>query len=290
MDGILVIDKPEGYTSRDIVNIVGSLLNTKKVGHAGTLDPIATGVLVVAVGSALKVLEFMNYNDKEYIAKVKFGIETNTLDITGTPTKKEDNYFVDSKKLNDVVKSFKGKYLQEVPLYSSVKVSGKRLYKYARDNEEVELPKREVEIHSIEIEEINHDSFTFKTKVSKGTYIRSLIRDIGEKIGIPCTMESLRRTKQGPFSLDDSIKLSDIENNNYKFLPIEKVLSNYLIIEVDEQKENKIMNGIVLPNTYEKEIVVFKSKKTKNIIAIYQKYDKDTSKIKPIKVIKSENE
>lgn len=286
MDGILVIDKPEGYTSRDIVNIVGSLLNTKKVGHAGTLDPIATGVLVVAVGRALKVLEFMNYNDKEYIAKVKFGIETNTLDITGTVTKKQDNYFVDSKKLNDVVNSFKGKYLQEVPLYSSVRVSGKRLYKYARDNEEVELPKREVEIHSIEILEINHEGFTFKTNVSKGTYIRSLIRDIGEKVGIPCTMESLRRTKQGVFSLDDSVKLSDIENNNYEFLPIERVLSNCPIVEVDEKQENKIMNGAILTNTYKDDIVVFKSKKTNDVIAIYQKYDKDESKIKPIKVIK----
>lgn len=287
MDGILVIDKQEGYTSRDIVNIVGSLLNTKKVGHAGTLDPIATGVLVVAVESALKVIEFINYNDKEYIAKVKFGIETNTLDITGTVTKKQDNYFVDSNKLNNVVNSFKGKYLQEVPLYSSVKVAGKRLYKYARDNEEVELPKREVEIYNIEVLEINHEGFTFKAEVSKGTYIRSLIRDIGEKLGIPCTMESLRRTKQGVFTLDDAIKLSSIENNDYKFLPIEKVLSNYPIVEVDEEKEKKIMNGIVLSNTYEKDIVVFKSKKTKDIIAIYEIYDKDTSKIKPIKVLKN---
>lgn len=178
--GILIIDKPEGYTSRDIVNIVGRFLNTPKVGHGGTLDPIATGVLVVAVGDGLKILEFLGNDTKEYIATVKLGVSTDTLDISGNIIKEQENYFLNQVELDDAIKSFKGKYFQEVPLYSSVKVNGKRLYKYAREKEDVILPKREVEIFEIELLSVNHDELKFRAVVSKGTYIRSLIRDIGE--------------------------------------------------------------------------------------------------------------
>lgn len=286
--GIIIIDKPEGYTSRDIVNIVERFLNTPKVGHNGTLDPIATGVLVVAVKDALKVLEFMNNDKKEYIAKVKLGIKTNTLDISGEIIEQNENYFLDVSKLERVVNSFKGKYFQEVPLYSSVKVSGKRLYKYAREKEEVALPKREVEIFEIELLDTCHDYFTFRAVVSKGTYIRSLIRDIGEKMNLCCTMESLRRTKQGIFSLDDAIKLSDIENNNFKFVPIDKVLSNYHTVIADDFLEKKILNGSLLQNLYKKDLVVFKNSQG-NVIAIYEPYDKDENRIKPIRVFKHQN-
>jgi len=285
MNGLLIIDKPNGYTSRDIVNIVGRFLNTKKVGHAGTLDPIATGVLVVAVGEGLKVLEYLTNETKEYIATVKLGTSTDTLDVTGNVLEENDSYFLDASKLHEVVNSFKGKYIQEVPIYSSVKVNGKKLYYYARGKEEVVLPKREVEIFEIELLNYSHDEFSFRAVVSKGTYIRSLIRDIGEKLNIPCTMKELRRVKQGNFDLKDAIKLDDIENNKLKFIPISSALTNYYTVTVDEVMENKILNGAILDNNYENEKVVFKNKNDE-ILAIYGTYLKDKTKIKPLKVLK----
>ncbi len=286
MNGIFIVDKPQGYTSRDIVNIVGSLLNTKKIGHAGTLDPIATGVLVLAVGTGLKILEFINERDKEYIAIVKLGIETKTLDVSGEVTKKVENYFLDAKKLKEVIDSFKGKYEQTVPLYSSVKVGGKRLYKYARENEEVELPKREVEIFDIELLDYNHEEFKIKTTVSKGTYIRSLIRDIGDKLGIPCTMKELRRIRQGNFDIEEAVTIEQVENGKLKIIPLDKALQELKFIEADDYLERRILNGAILNNNYEDEIIGFKNKNNE-VIAIYEVYEKDSSKIKPIKVFKN---
>ena len=288
MDGIIVVDKPKNYTSRDIVNIIESILDTRKVGHAGTLDPIATGVLVIAIGNGLKILEFINNKNKEYIATVKMGIETNTLDISGELVNKVDNYYFDLSKLKDAINSFKGKSMQEVPLYSSVKVGGQRLYKYAREKKEVELPKREIEIFDIELIDYNHDEFTFKALVSKGTYIRSLIRDIGKKIGIPCTMKELRRTKQGVFTLDDAISLEKLENGFLKYISLDKALNEINFIEADDYLENRILNGSILENRYNEKLIGFKNKKGE-VIALYKTYDKDNSKIKPIKVLKKED-
>ena len=289
MDGLLIIDKPKGCTSRDVVNEIETIYQTKKVGHAGTLDPIATGVLVVALGKGLKILEFLNEDTKEYIATVKMGFQTDTLDITGNIVKEKRDYYLDLNKLSEVIKSFKGKYLQEVPLYSSVKVNGKRLYKYARENIEVELPKREVEIFEIELLDSNHDEFTFRAVVSKGTYIRSLIRDIGEKIEIFCTMKELRRTKQGYFSIEESITLDKLKEKKIKPLPIEKALKDMLVVEVDEKLEFMISNGRILDNYYAENKIAFKNKKNE-IIAIYKSLDEDFSKIKPIKVFKYNEE
>ena len=286
MNGIFIVDKPQGYTSRDVVNILGSLLNTKKIGHAGTLDPIATGVLVIAVGSGLKILEFINERDKEYLATVKIGIETKTLDVTGDVTKQVENYFLDAKKLKEVIDSFKGRYEQTVPLYSSVKVGGKRLYKYARENEEVELPKREVEIFDIELLDYNHEEFKIKTTVSKGTYIRSLIRDIGDKLGIPCTMKELRRIRQGNFDIEEAVTIEQVENGKLNIIPLDKALQELKFIEADDYLERRILNGAILNNNYEDKIIGFKNNRNE-VIAIYEVYDKDSSKIKPIKVFKN---
>ncbi len=287
MDGIIVVDKPKEYTSRDVVNIVGKTLNTRKVGHAGTLDPIATGVLVVAVGQGLKILEYLNDKDKEYTATVKMGITTDTLDITGKVIDTINDFKIDKKILEDAINSFKGKYEQVVPLYSSVKVDGERLYKYARENKEVELPKREVEIYDIKLIDFKNDEFTFTAKVSKGTYIRSLIRDIGDKIGIPCTMKELRRTKQGDFLIDNAISLEDIKEGNIKYIAIDKALPNIKFIEADDYLENRILNGSILNNLYDESIIGFKNKKGE-VIALYEVYDKDNNKVKPIKVFRRE--
>ena len=222
MNGVLIINKPLGYTSRDVVNKVSKLLNTKKVGHTGTLDPNASGVLVLCVGQALKVVELMSDHDKEYIAEVILGIATDTLDMdTNATIIKEEKVDISKDKITQVVKSFKKKYFQEVPIYSSVKVNGKKLYEYARNNIPVELPKKEVEIKDIDIVDdivYKDDKVYFKIKctVSKGTYVRALIRDIGSELGVSSVMNTLIRTRQGRFTLDDSYTLDDIENGNYK--------------------------------------------------------------------------
>ena len=283
MNGIIVIDKDKDYTSRDIVNITEKIFNTRKVGHAGTLDPMATGVLVLGLGTGVKILEYLNDNDKEYIATVKLGILTDTLDITGNIIEEVKDFNITREEVESTLKSFIGKYDQVVPLYSSVKVSGERLYKYARNNKEVELPSREVEIYNIELLSFNNDEFTFKTTVSKGTYIRSLIRDIGDKLNISCTMKELRRTRQGDFSLDDAITTQDLKDEKIKILPLDLALKNLLIVDVDSYIENKINHGAILRNLYDKDLIAYRNQNNE-IIAIYKVYEKDNTKVKPVKV------
>ncbi len=285
--GILIVDKPKGYTSRDVVNMISRFLGTTKVGHCGTLDPIATGVLVIGVDSGLKILEFMGSDTKEYTATARLGMVTDTLDVSGTIEGVVDEYWITKERLEEVILSFKKKYLQEVPLYSSVKVGGERLYKYAREGKPVELPKREVEIIDIELLDLDtsKDTVTFKCTVSKGTYIRSLIRDIGKELGIPCVMEELVRTKQGVFSIEDAYSIGDIENGNYEFIPLSKVLEEHFSTIVDSETEKKIKNGAVLPNIYNEDFIVFKNIKDE-VVGIYGIYPKDNKKIKPIRVFK----
>lgn len=286
MDGILVINKEKDYTSKDVTSIIRKIFNNQKVGHAGTLDPLATGVLVVAIGKGLKVLEYLSNDDKEYIAEVKMGIFTDTLDITGEVIKEDYNYIFDKDRLKDILKSFLGKSMQEIPIYSSVKVNGKKLYYYARNKEEVELPLREIEIKDIELLEYNNKSFTFRVVVSKGTYVRSLIRDIGKKMDIYCTMSNLKRTRQGEFRIDNSSTLKDLEKGKFQLFPINVVFSKMLIVDADDYLEKRIMNGSLLENRYDKKMIVFQNK-DKEIIGIYKVSEDNPIKIKPVKILKS---
>jgi len=283
MEGILLIDKPKGITSRDVVNQSCKLLKTKKVGHTGTLDPIATGVLVLCVGKYTKLVDLITNYEKEYISTAKLGIETDTLDITGNVIR-EEKIVMNKSQILGVLNSFKGKYMQEVPNYSAVKINGKKLYEYARNNEEIELPKREVEIKNIELLEYNEDNseIKFKVLVSKGTYIRSLIRDIGIKLNVPITMSELRRTKQGKFNIEDCFKIDEIENNNYKFLNIKDVLDYPIHVIDDETLLKQIKNGALIKNKYNNEFVMFSY--NDEIIAIYKIYEKDSSLMKPYKM------
>ncbi len=290
MDGFLIINKPLGYTSRDVVNKISHEFNTRKVGHTGTLDPNASGVLIIALGKALKMIEFMDNDDKEYVAEVILGIETDTLDLDKYDTiLKEKNVDLQNEKIINAINSFKGKYMQTVPKYSAVKVNGRKLYEYARGNIPVDLQKKEVNIKNINVSDIkkedNKMSFKLKCTVSKVTYIRSLIRDIGDELGIPCTMEELERTKQGVFDIKDAYKISDIENNKYDFISLSKVLSDKYSTLVDSEMEFKIRNGALLPNIYKEELIVFKNIKDE-VVGIYGPYDKDKKKIKPIRVFK----
>ena len=281
MNGLIVIDKPKDYTSRDIVNIVGKHFNTKKVGHTGTLDPLATGVLVIAINEGLKIVNLLSNDVKEYVAEVKMGIYTDTLDITGDTLSEDNDYKLDKEDLIKVLDSFLGKSIQEVPLYSAVKINGKKLYEYARNNEEVTLPTKEIEVLEIELLDVSNDTFSFRVLVSKGTYIRSLIRDIGKKLNILCTMSNLRRTKAGVFDIEKACKLEYVDKAN--IISIESALVNFKTIEADFYLEGKIKNGALLDNLYDEDMVVFVNE-SKQVIAIYETYVKDNKKIKPVKV------
>lgn len=281
MDGIIVIDKPKGITSRDVVNNACKSLNTKKIGHTGTLDPIATGVLVLCVGKATKLVEVLTSNDKEYVATVKLGILTDTLDTDGMVLKKQET-FVDKNELLNVLNSFVGTYNQEVPKYSAVKINGKKLYEYARCGIDVELPKRMVEIKNIELLEFSNDSYKFRVKVSKGTYIRSLIKDINDKLGIIGAMSDLRRIRQGKFLIDDSYTLEDIKNKNYKILTITDVLKDDKCVIIDDTLYKIIKNGGIIKNDYKDKYVTFIYHD--DVVAIYKVYEKDKSKMKPYKM------
>lgn len=281
MDGIIVIDKEKNVTSRDVVNDLVHIFHTKKVGHTGTLDPLATGVLVCTIGKYTKLGEILTSTYKEYIAEFKLGIKTDTYDIEGTILE-ENSVDATKDEIINAIMSFKGKYMQEVPIYSSVKVNGKKLYDYARSDIEVLLPKREVDIKELEIISIDKDIVKIKCLVSKGTYIRSLINDIGIKLKCGAIMINLRRTKQGIFNIDDSYKISDVRDNNYKFINILDVIE-YKKIEVDDFLYSKIKNGSILENRYNTDIVAFI--KDNELVAIYKEYEKDKTKMKPWKML-----
>ena len=286
MNGIIVIDKPKDYTSRDIVNIVSKKLNTKKLGHTGTLDPLATGVLVLPIGRALKVSELLTSNTKEYIAEVILGYETDMLDITGTEIKRNIPS-VTKEELLKVLKSYIGKYNQEVPLYSAVKVGGRKLYEYARSGTPVIPPSKEVEVYSLElISDLKHINgaveFTIRCEVSKGTYIRSLIRDIAYSLNTYGTMKNLIRTRQGIFTLKDAYTLKDIEENNYKLLSIKECLPNIKTTVIEEPLLTKVKNGMVLDKFFEENMSLLLDKEGKEI-AIY--IASGDNKVKPYKMI-----
>lgn len=265
MDGIILINKEKGLTSRDVVNQISKKLKIKKVGHAGTLDPIATGLLVIGVGNGTKILDLLTLDQKEYIATVSIGIQTDTYDITGNILKKQENYQLDKKTLENTLNSFLGSYEQEVPKYSAVKINGKKLYEYARKQEEIELPKRLVTIYQIELLNYNDSEFTFKTLVSKGTYIRSLINDIGLKLNIPMTMKELKRTRSGKFLLENSNLITD----NYNYITIDKALDFKIIELEDEDLLKKVKNGNKINLPYDDLFLTLKNQD--KVLAIYKK-------------------
>ena len=266
MNGILIVNKSEGFTSRDVVNKLSKIFNTKKIGHTGTLDPIAKGVLVVVIGKYTKLCEDLTQTFKEYIATFKLGILTDTLDITGEILDEKD-VTVTEEEIRNVIAGYKCVYDQEVPIYSSVKINGRKLYEYARNGDNVVLPKRKVDIKNIEVIDINKDIVKIKCLVSKGTYIRSLIRDIGSSLNTFATMTDLIRIKQGIFDIRDSYTLEDIENGNYKLIDIEDVMDIY-VIENDTYLKD-VTNGVKLKLDIENKYILFKHEG--NNIALYKK-------------------
>ena len=263
---IVVVNKEKDFTSRDVVNKLSKILNNKKIGHTGTLDPMATGVLVCLTGKYTKLVDLITSFEKEYIAEIKLGVKTDTEDITGKIILEEEIPYLEEKHINDVLKSFLGNYNQTVPIYSAVHVNGKRLYEYARNNERVLLPVREVNIKNIELLNYENNIIKFKVLVSKGTYIRSLIQDICNKLEVIGTMNSLIRTKQGKFNIEKSYTLEEIQNNQYESLKLENVLDVNVINIEDEQLLKKVINGNKLELNYDGYILF---KKDNSNVALY---------------------
>jgi len=280
-NGMIIIDKEQNKTSRDVVNEISKKFQTKKVGHTGTLDPLATGVLVIGIGEGTKLIPFLMSDEKEYIAEAIVGLDSDTLDVTGTIQEYENTKY-SKEKTEEVLTSFIGTYDQEVPKYSAVHVNGKRLYEYARNQEEVALPKKKVEIKSIELLELKTDqryqTFTFRVTVSKGTYIRSLIRDIGHKLGSPCIMKNLRRTRQGTFQIEHAKTIEAVTSAD--ILSLKNAMTGYptKLIQ-DERIIKQIQNGAKLPNEIEEQTCMID--KEDNLLAIYIP---NGNEMKPVKV------
>ena len=273
-NGILIINKDKDYTSRDVVNVISKEFGTKKAGHNGTLDPLATGVLVICLNRYTKLNKLLASNEKEYIAEVTLGIKTDTLDIEGTVLEKKETY-IKKNDLEKALQKFVGDYEQEVPIYSAIKVNGKKLYEYARSGEEVILPKKKVTIKKIELLDFEGDKFTFKCLVSKGTYIRSLIRDILDDLGVIGTMSNLTRTKQGIFDIKDAYSLEEVRKGNYKLLNIKDVL-DIDKVTVSNDLKFKILNGNKIKGNYS-DMVLFLDEDGREL-AIYKK-DNDDYKV-----------
>lgn len=243
-NGILNVYKEQGMTSHDVVNKLRRIFNTKTIGHTGTLDPNATGVLVIGVGKGTKVIEYMENDTKEYITELTLGIKTDTEDIWGKILEKNEVSLAEDEIINTIL-SFKGQIEQIPPMYSAIKMSGKKLYELAREGETVERKPRKIEIIDISDIVINKDKISFKVCCSKGTYIRTLCNDIGEKLGCKAAMSSLERIRSGVFTKETSYKLSDIqEQKDNLFIKVEHVIEKFPVINLENEEVKKYLNGI----------------------------------------------
>ena len=258
MDGILIINKPKQYTSHDVVAKVKKICG-EKVGHTGTLDPNATGVLPLLVGRGTKLSKYLINHDKTYIATIQLGKKTDTLDSEGSILEERivDGKLLNKENVQRVLECQIGKQIQTPPIYSAIKVNGKKLYEYARKGVEVEIPKREIEIYNIELLDINEKDKTieFRVHCSKGTYIRTLCENIAEKLGTIGYMKELNRVQVGQFNLNQAITVEELEKNkeNEKFLnqhliTVQNFFEKYPIVELKEEKLKLFLNGVQLTN------------------------------------------
>ena len=252
-NGILNIDKPQGITSYDVVDVIKKLFPKTKVGHTGTLDPLATGVLPILIGEATKLSNNFTAEDKVYKVKMLLGVETDTYDITGrivfASVVNKDEFYIKER-----IKRFIGKQMQTPPIYSAIRIDGKRAYSYAREGKKVEMPEREVEIYSIEDIKVNLElrEVSFVVHCSKGTYVRSLVNDIGKKIGCGATMTDLVRIRTGNFDIKNSIPLYNFLKLDYdkmldKICTIEEYYEDSKKIVLNEVEFKKFLNGVKLP-------------------------------------------
>lgn len=246
--GILVINKDKDMTSHDVVSVLRRKLNIKKIGHTGTLDPMATGVLPICIGKATKIAEYISNQGKSYEAKLKFGQETTTYDSTGDIVNSSIKDTFTREEIEKALKGFVGEISQYPPKYSAIKVNGKKLYEYARKNIDVEIKPRNIIIYDIKLLELNGSEAKIYVSCSKGTYIRSLIHDLGIKLGTYAHMIDLVRTRVGNFTLENSIAIKDIDKFSKEYLferliSISDSLYNYERLYLDEQYKYRLING-----------------------------------------------
>lgn len=244
MDGIIIVDKPKGYTSHDVVNVVKKTLNTSKVGHTGTLDPNATGVLPVLVGKATKISKYLIEHDKTYIAELALGEKSSTGDIEGEIIERKEVPNVTEEQIKEVLQKFLGKQMQTPPIYSSIKINGKKAYEYARSGQTIEIPAREIEIMEISLSNFEDNIITFKVSCSKGTYIRVLCEDIATKLGTVGLMQNLRRTRVDKFDIKDACALGNLDKT--KIISIEECFKDIPKINLDDKKTMFFLNGVKL--------------------------------------------
>lgn len=249
-NGILNIDKPQGITSHDVVDVIRKIFPSTKVGHTGTLDPLATGVLPICIGKATKLSDELLSENKKYYVKMLLGVETDTYDITGrivfANTLEYDDIYIKER-----IKRFIGKQMQIPPKYSAIKVNGKKAYEYARKDEKVELKPREIEIFDIDDIKVNlrKRQVSFVVSCTKGTYVRSLVHDIGIKLGCGATMTELRRLETGNFNIEDSIELYEFLKFDYldmldKIISIEDLYKDSKKINLNDKEYDKFLNGM----------------------------------------------
>lgn len=251
MNGVLILNKPKDFTSFDVVAKLRKILSIKKIGHGGTLDPLATGVLPVFIGKATKIIEMIPDHDKKYIAGFKLGAVTDTQDISGKIISKKESK-ISFKDMNNILKLFEGEINQTPPMYSAVKINGRRLYEMARKGQEVNREPRKVKIYNLNLLDFNEDAQEGKieAEVSKGTYIRTLINDIGEKLEVGATLISLNRTKAMGFDINMSENIEEIEKLKKEnkidniLISVEEALRDLKSLNLNEMMINKIFNGV----------------------------------------------
>ena len=270
MDGVINIFKNTGMTSFDVVRIIKKASGTKKVGHTGTLDPEASGVLPVCLGKGTKIIDYIMNSNKVYEVELKLGINTTTYDLEGDIVEERDPSFLNREEILNVIESFKGEYNQIPPMYSALKQNGVRLYELARQGIEVEREGRLINIYDIEDVKINNPYVSMKVTCSKGTYIRSLCYDIGKKLGVGATMTTLKRTRTSKFSEDESININEINSENIKnyIISIEEALDFYEKVVVLNKYSRLLINGVR----------VFDKRFTRDNIEVeklYRVYDED---------------
>ena len=251
MNGILIINKEQNWTSNDVVQKVKRITG-EKVGHTGTLDPLATGVLPLLIGKGTLLSKYLVNHDKTYIAKVKLGVKTDTADLEGEVIEKEtiEDIFFEEKKIKEVLNSFVGKQKQTPPMYSAIKIKGKKLYEYARNGQVVDIPKRDIEIYEMNLINFSKEfgEIEFKVSCSKGTYIRTLCEDIATKLGTIGTMSSLNRIRVGQFEIKDAIKIEEINDTvlDKKIITIEKFFEDRKSIQLSSEELDLFLNGVKL--------------------------------------------
>ena len=248
MKGILLIDKPADWTSSDVVAKLRGMLQIKRIGHSGTLDPMATGLLVVMVGRATRAMEFAESHNKRYTAKIRFGVRTDTEDITGKVLSQTEAH-VDKTRLQEAISHFTGDISQVPPMYSAIKIKGQPLYKIARAGGEVERPPRNITVHSIDILGMYGEDYIMDICCSKGTYIRSLCRDIGEYLGCGACMSSLRRTEAGEFNISQAVSIEDVQKAkdtgclDQLLIPLDELFRDYPQCEVKGKALRLVKSG-----------------------------------------------